>query len=573
PMSIMVGVGRGAQSGVLVKEAAALERLEKVDTLVVDKTGTLTENRMRVVLLQSLETAADLRDDEPVTDAGLLEILSTAAAASKPAAFDPMERAIHESLRARVPATASSQLKQMKLIREYDLTPELPAVTHVWKRSGGGTYLVAVKGAPETVLNLCQIEAAERARLLKQVAVHASHGLRLLAVATGQHVGDALPASPGEFDLRLLGLIGLADPLRPEVPGTLSVCHEAGIRVVMITGDHPGTALAIAAQAGLDTSAGSLTGTDIASLDEQQLRERVLRTNVFSRMTPDQKLRLVQALQANGEVVAMTGDGVNDAPSLKAANIGVAMGARGTDVAREAASIVLVNDAFGSLIAAIRLGRRVYDNIRNAMTFIVAVHIPIAGMGLLPVVFGWPLLFFPLHVLFLEFVIDPSCAFVFEADREAPDIMRRRPRRPNAPLFSRATLLRGVTLGIVILATCMLVYGVALQYLPDTMARALAFIALVSANLTLIFVTRSRSETFASVLARQNRVFWWIVALAATALALIMSNTSIASLFRFTTPPFALMMMVSLAAMSVVLVSGLALRSRPSEHDCRTLVG
>ena len=563
---LAMGAWRISRVGVLARRMPAVESIGAVTVLCVDKTGTLTENRMRVALLQSLQKTADLRDGRTVDDADLLQVLSIAAAASEPDAFDPMERAIHESCRALAPQ-AASRLKQMKLIREYDLTPELPAVTHVWQQDAAQPSIVAVKGAPESVLALCRIEGSRRTQLLEQVAAHAGSGLRILGVASGQQAGS-MPSDPHGFELQLLGFVGLADPLRSDVPGALSTCHRAGIRVVMITGDHPGTARAIAQQAGFDISGGTLTGADIAALDESQVHERVRSVNVFARMTPVQKLRLVQALKANGEVVAMTGDGVNDAPALKAADIGVAMGARGTDVAREAASIVLVNDDFGSLVAAVRLGRRIYDNIRHAMTFIVAVHIPIAGMGLLPVLFGWPLLFFPLHVLFMEFVIDPACAFVFEADPEAPNTMHRPPRRPDAPIFNRTTLLRGVALGGVVLLVCLSVYAVALVHLPETEARALAFIALVSGNLALIFVSRSHSQTFASVIARPNRVFWWIVALAAMALVVVISMPSFASLFRFTAPSVVLTLATALTTILCVLTAGLV--QRPTTRtDCQ----
>ncbi len=303
-----------------------------------------------------------------------------------------------------------------------------------------------------------------------------------------------LPESPRDFRLQLLGFVCLSDPLRPDVPSVLAECTQAGIRVVMITGDHPGTALAIAAQAGFDTSGGAMTGTELAALDEMQLRERVRQVNVYARAKPEHKLRLVQAFKANGEVIAMTGDGVNDAPALKAAHVGVAMGERGTDVAREAASLVLVKDDFSSLVTAVRLGRRVYDNIRHAMAYIVSVHIPVAGLGLIPVLLDWPLLFFPMHVLFLEFVVDPACALVFEADPEDPEIMRKPPRRPDAPLFTSLVIRRSILLGMVSLLAGTIVYGLALRTVTVEEARALAFVAILAGNLALIFVSRSQQR-------------------------------------------------------------------------------
>jgi Ca2+-transporting ATPase len=284
--------------------------------------------------------------------------------------------------------------------------------------------------------------------------------------------------------------------------------------------------------------------------------------NIFARSKPQHKLRLVQAFKANGEVVAMTGDGVNDAPALKAAHVGVAMGSRGTDVAREAAALVLVNDDFQSLVAAVRLGRRIYDNIRHAMSFIVAVHIPIAGLGLLPVLLGWPLLFFPMHVLFLEFVIDPACAFVFEADREATDVMRRSPRRPDEPLFSRKMMRRSVLLGTLALTFGAILYGTALALMPENAARALTFLGVVVTNLTLIFVSRSPSERFATLYARPNAIFWWIAGLASCALMIVIWVPAVASLFKFAPPPWIAVGIAALSAISAVLLAASTSRHR-----------
>jgi Ca2+-transporting ATPase len=334
----------------------------------------------------------------------------------------------------------------------------------------------------------------------------------------------------------------------------------------MITGDHPGTALAIAAQAGFDTSGGTLTGAELTALDDVQLRERVHQVNVYARAKPEHKLRLVQALKANGDVVAMTGDGVNDAPALKAANVGVAMGGRGTDVAREAASLVLVNDDFSSLVTAVRLGRRVYDNIGHAMAYIVSVHIPVAGLGLIPVLLGWPLLFFPMHVLFLEFVVDPACALVFEADPENPGIMRKPPRRPDAPLFSASVIRRSVLLGVVPLLAGTITYGFALHTVSVDEARTLAFVAIMAGNLALIFVSRSNSASLLSLLRRPNRVFWWITGMAMLALAATIYVPVIANVFHFHQLPLAAVGMVFALTASAVLLSGTALRSRPAHQ-------
>jgi P-type Ca2+ transporter type 2C len=304
--------------------------------------------------------------------------------------------------------------------------------------------------------------------------------------------------------------------------------------VVMITGDFPGTALRIAADAGIDTSAGALPGKEIAALDDAALAQAVRRVNVFARVRPEQKLRLVQAYRAAGEVVAMTGDGVNDAPALKAAHIGIAMGRRGTDVAREAAHLVLLEDDFSSIVDTVRLGRRIYDNIRNAMRYIISVHVPTAGMSFLPFALGGPLFLFPVHVVFLEFVIDPGCTLVYEAERGDEDAMRRPPRPPREPLFSLHMLAVSLLLGAGMLLAVLGVYWWALEAgRSDGETRAAAFAAIVFANIALLFVPRSRERTALQTLREPNAALWWIVGGALAALAASLYLPAVAAIFRF----------------------------------------
>ena len=558
---LAMGAWRISRANVLTRRMPAVESIGAATVLAVDKTGTLTENKMRVALIETPEASADLRHAQASLHEGAEVLLAVALAASERDAFDPMERAIHEAASQRIPSSVA-RLERMELVKEYDLTPQLLAVTHAWREGATATLRVAVKGAPEAVADLCRLDTDARATLLRRVAVHAQQGLRVLAVAEGTAQAAALPETPRGFELRLMGLLCLADPLRADVPVALAECAEAGIRVVMITGDHPGTALAIASQAGFDVSGGVLTGVDLERASDEQLRAHARTINIYARAKPDHKLRLVQAFKANGEVVAMTGDGVNDAPALRAAHVGVAMGGRGTDVAREAAALVLVNDDFASLVTAVRLGRRIYSNIRHAMSYIVAVHIPIAGLGLLPVLFGWPLLFMPVHVLFLEFVIDPACAFVFEADKGAPDLMRRKPRPPNEALFSRELLARSLSLGFGVLLLCAAIYAIALRLASPEQARALAFLAIVVCNLSLIFVSRSRSETLAAIFTKPNRVFWWIVALTGTTLATAIGTPVVADVFQFSRPAWSAIIAVTIGSAASVLALGLLARNR-----------
>ena len=555
---LAMGAWRISRHGVLTRRMPAIESIGAATVLAVDKTGTLTENRMRVARVDSFTQRSDLLQGTTILDASLQQVLVTAMAASERDAFDPMEHAIHAAASGCAGAT---RYAHMQLVREYDLTPQLLAVTHVWQDGADRPYEVAVKGAPETVFELCKLDTAQRATLHERVSAYARDGLRVLAVARGSHAAQ-LPDSPHGFTLDLVGLVCLADPLRASIPAALSECKQAGIRVVMITGDHAGTALAIAHQAGIDTTAGVLTGAELAALQPEQLRARVREVNVYARVAPDQKLMLVQALKSNDEVVVMTGDGVNDAPALKAAHVGVAMGNRGTDVAREAASLVLMNDDFASLVGAVRLGRRIYENIRHAMSYIIAVHIPIAGLGLLPVLLDWPLLLFPLHVMFLEFVVDPACSFVFEADTETGDLMRQKPRAHNASLFSRQILYRSVLRGGVALAGVVAVYFIALSFLPVAQSRALAFMALVTSSVLLIFVSRMRVDTSQARFARPNALFWWISGLALCALLAVVYVPAIAEVFQFATPPWPAALAVPLSGTLAVLLISLAARYR-----------
>src|SRR5262249_53193213 len=281
------------------------------------------------------------------------------------------------------------------LVREYPLSPELLAMSQVWESPRRDGYVVAAKGAPEAIADLCHLPEPERADIARRVASMAADGLRVLAVASGTNGRPALPEGQHDLEFRFLGLVGLADPIRPSVPAAVEECRRAGIRVVMITGDHPATASAIARQIGLERPEEVVTGAELDSMSEAELRERIGRTSVFARVVPEQKLSIVNALKANGAVVAMTGDGVNDAPALRAAHIGIAMGGRGTDVAREASDLVLLDDDFSSIVQAVRLGRRVFDNIKKAMAYIVAIHVPIAGLSLIPILLDWPLVLLP----------------------------------------------------------------------------------------------------------------------------------------------------------------------------------
>jgi Ca2+-transporting ATPase len=407
-------------------------------------------------------------------------------------------------------------------------------MSHVWQAADGRQeFVIAAKGAPEAIADLCHLSASDLAALTQSVDAMAAEGLRVLGVARASFAGQTWPESPHDFKFESLGLVGLADPLRPSAPDAVSECRSAGIKVIMITGDYPATARAIARQAGL-AAEDLLTGGQLKQLSEAELALRVRTATVFARIMPEQKLRIVNALKANGEIVAMTGDGVNDAPSLKAAHIGIAMGGRGTDVAREASSIVLLDDDFGSIVKSVRLGRRIYDNLRKAMGFIFAVHVPIAGLALLPLLFGLPILFGPMHIAFLEMVIDPVCSLVFEAETEEDDVMRRPPRAPDEPLFSGALIGWSILQGTLAFGLVAAIYIVALRRgMPEEEVRALAFFSLVLTIVSLIFVNRSFSASLVTALRRPNSALALVLLVVTAMLSLTLLWPFARVLFRF----------------------------------------
>ncbi|MEN9864465.1 MAG: hypothetical protein RL748_55, partial [Pseudomonadota bacterium] len=447
------------------------------------------------------------------------------------------------------------------LMEDYALSPGMLAMSRVWQSPDKADLLIASKGAPEAIIDLCHLDAAQGARIQAQVAEMAEDGLRVLGVAWATFPCRDLPDQQHDFKFVFIGLVALEDPLRPGVPAAIAECQAAGIRVVMMTGDHAATARSMARQAGLQSDAPVISGSELASMSDETLAARLPDTHIFCRVQPEQKLRLVRAFQARGDVVAMTGDGVNDAPALKAANIGVAMGARGTEVARQAAALVLMNDDFGSLVTAVRYGRRVFANLRKAIVFVVAVHVPIIGLSMLPVLLGWPMLLMPIHILFLQLIIDPACSVVFEAEALEPDAMKVPPRRADQKLFGKAVILRGLWQGAGLLLLLLGVYALARAKLPadalrDDTARALTFVVLVLSNLGLIHINRIWGKTAMIAVTGQpgaQRQFGWIALATVLLLGLVLEVPVISRLFSFAPlPPLWLLAAVGLAGLSLL---------------------
>ena len=531
-----LGAWRLSKEKVLTRRINAIETLGATSVLCVDKTGTLTENRMTVARLHAGG------EGFAVNYEGLVELpeafhalVEFSILASDTDPFDPMEQAFARLGRHFLENTEHLH-RDWTLAHQYALRPQLRAKSHVWRAVGSDDYVVAAKGAPEAIIDLCHLDAAAQAQVAAAVEAMAALGLRVLAVARAAFASPDFPAVEHDFEFEYVGLLGLADPLRAEIPAAVRQCFEAGIRVVMITGDYPATARAIARQAGLAADE-LLSGDELAAMDEEELRTRMRTVSVCARIAPEQKLRIVQALKADGEITAMTGDGVNDAPALKAAHVGIAMGGRGTDVAREAAALVLVDDNFASIVRAVRLGRRIFDNMQKSMSYILAVHIPIAGMALLPVLLGWPALLYPMHIAFLQLIIDPVCSLAFESEPAEADLMRRPPRDAQAQLFGGATLGLALLQGVGVLLIVIGAYAWANHRLNEPEARAFAFATLVIANLALIFSNRSRSQAWLALLRSAKPILWIVTGATLGLLALALYLPPLAQLFRFAPLP------------------------------------
>lgn len=531
---LALGAWRISRKNVLTRQIPAVETLGSATVLCVDKTGTLTRNEMSVKTFfaggQFCEH--DSTGTNTVPDV-CHEISEFAILACKKDPFDPMEKALVRLSDGDFGKTEHIH-RNWELIQEYPLSPELLAMSNVWRSPDGNDFIIAAKGAPEAIIDLCHFGDEQKQDLERRIDRMAAEGLRVLGIAKASFSKHTLPEGQHDFAFTFLGLVGFADPVRPHVKEAIAECHSAGIRVIMITGDYPLTAMNIARQIGLDGNDMCITGPELDAMTDEVLRDRINSVSIFARVVPEQKLRIVNALKATGEVVAMTGDGVNDAPALKSADIGIAMGGRGTDVAREASSLVLLDDDFISIVSVVKLGRRIFDNLKKAIAFIFSVHVPIAGMSLIPVLFNMPLILLPVHIAFLQLIIDPACSTVFEAEAEEKNVMNRPPRGKEEGLFTRRTLALSLLQGFVVLAIVLVIYANAISRgVPENEIRAMAFTTIVIADLGLILTNRSWSETIIATLRSPNTALAYVFAGTIVSLALVLYVPFLQDLFRF----------------------------------------
>ena len=531
---LALGAWRMSRKQMLTRRLQAVQALGSATVLCVDKTGTLTLNRM---VVSKVHAGGRLCDIDGVADKVLPdtchETIEYGMLASQQTPVDPMERALRD-LGERALSDTEHVHRDWQMVREYPLSRELLAMSRVWKSPDGRDYIIAAKGAPEAIGDLCHLSHDAMQELSGRVNGMADQGLRVLAMARARFRSAGLPQEQHDFKFELLGLVGFTDPVRPQVKEAVQHCYGAGIRVVMITGDYAGTATNIGREVGLEAPTTVISGRELDLMSDAELRARVRTTNVFARMVPEQKLRLVSAFKANGEVVVMTGDGVNDAPALKSAHVGIAMGGRGTDVAREAAAMVLLDDDFSTIVQAVRQGRRILDNLKKAFAYILSVHVPIAGMALLPVLFKWPLVLLPVYVVFLELIIDPACSIVFEAEPEECGVMDRPPRRLDEPLFDRRTVGLSLLQGLSVLVIVLGVFAIALHRgQGEAEARTLTFTTMIVANLSLILTNRSWSRTIVSAVRVPNASLWRVVGGALVFLGLVLYVPFLRHVFRF----------------------------------------
>jgi P-type Ca2+ transporter type 2C len=525
---LTLGAWRMARHRVLARRAAAIETLGAVTVVCVDKTGTLTENKMRIERAQPASESHLVDPNATTLPETIHEIVEFGLLACPRQPTDPMDRAF-ASLANRTLSTTEHVHPQWDWLREYPLSPGLLAVTHVWRDDGKG-IVVATKGAPEAIIDLCHLPADAQATWRQRAHDMASDGLRVLGIARARFADDRMPTNPHDYDFEVVGLVGFLDPLRGETAETVATCRRAGIRVVMITGDHPTTAAAIARSAGLCAD-NVLTGGELEKLADNDLADRLRTTEVIARAAPAHKLRIMRALQNAGEVVGMTGDGVNDAPALKAADVGIAMG-HGTDVAREAAGLVILDDALTAIVAAVRRGRTIYNNLRSVAAYLLAVHIPIAGLALIPPLFGWPLLLAPVHVVLLELVIDPTCSIVFELQPPAADTMERPPRGRAEHLFERSRIAFAIVLGLGALVGPLAVAAFThVTGSSDAHVRTFTYASLIAADLALVVATRGRPRRKNH--GERNPAVLWMVVTVTLVVATTILLPTLRQLFAF----------------------------------------
>lgn len=497
-----LGAYKMSKLGIISRQPQVIENLGAVTVLCLDKTGTLTENKMQLKSIYNYHRDSII--DITVQDMSFRDdVLLYGALASEAAPFDPMEKAI---LEANLLYNGDNTLANFKMTYEYPLEGRPPMMTHVYKKDG--TFLAAAKGAAERIIASCKLGAADREKIGQQLKKLAGNGYRVIAVCKAFPSSDQFPARQDDFDWNFVGLLALYDPPKKNIATVLKRIAAAKIELKILTGDYPETAINIAGQAGIANHYQSVSGDEVMSMEEDQLKTVVKHTNVFARMFPDAKVKVINALKQNGEIVAMTGDGVNDGPALKLADIGIAMGRKGTETARIAADLVLTDDNLERIATAISEGRKIFNNLLKALRYIISIHIPIILTASLPLIAGWkyPNIFTPVHIIFLELIMGPTCSIFFEREPVEKNLMLLPPRSRTFSLFSVDELLISIVQGLMISAGILSLYYFFMQGHSLEETRTIVFTTLIAANVFLTFADRSFTRSIYYTIRYKNNL-------------------------------------------------------------------
>ncbi len=527
-----LGAWRLMKMGIIVRQMNTVETLGSATVICVDKTGTITENKMTLAGIYTPGGGIKNMQENDSFDEQEYELITTAMWASEPVPFDPMETALHRKYEA---IAAKDERSQYQMIHEYPLSGKPPMMTHIFENREGAR-IIAAKGAPEALIKVSRMTAAEKEETLDIIKRMADEGFRLLGVAAADFAGDTFPDDQHSFSFRFKGIVAFYDPPKQNIHKVFNDFYDAGIKVKIVTGDNKATTVAIAKQVGLRGIDGALTGDELLHIEEEKLNEAVRQTDIFARMFPEAKVKVINSLKAQQEIVAMTGDGVNDGPALKAAHIGIAMGKKGTEIAKTAASLILMNDDLSSMVSAVAMGRRIYGNLKKAIQYIISIHIPIILTVFLPLALGWvyPNIFSPVHIIFLELIMGPTCSIIYENEPMERNAMKEMPRPFTTTFFNWNELATSVMQGLMISAGTMVTYQYAVHSgAGEDLTRAMVFTTLITANIILTLVNRSFFYSILTTLRYKNQLVLLIIYATIALSVLILFVNPFASFFRF----------------------------------------
>lgn len=528
-----IGAWRLMKMGIVVKQMKTVETLGSATVICIDKTGTITENKMSLAKIFVLKNNAIVNPEDELNDDGK-ELITLAMWASEPAPFDLMEMALHQTYKDK---TQLDERPNYKLVHEYALGGNPPMMTHVFANNKGNT-IIAAKGAPEALINVSKLTEKEKTDIHAAIQLLATEGYRVLGVGVSDFKGDNYPAKQEDLSFQFKGIVAFYDPPKKNIQTVLEHFYKAGIAVKIITGDNAATTTSIAKQIGFKGFDKTISGDELMALTEQDLQTCVMQTSIFTRMFPDAKLKIINALKANNQIVAMTGDGVNDGPALKAAHIGIAMGKKGTEIAKQAASLILLEDDLSKMVDAIAMGRKIYTNLKKAIQYIISIHIPIILTVFIPLALGWiyPNIFAPIHIIFLEIIMGPTCSIIYENEPMEANTMLQQPKPLTTTFFNWRELSVSIVQGLFITAGTLFVYQYAvINGYDEALTRTMTFTVLITANIFLTLINRSFYYSILTTLRYKNNMVLLIIFITIAIVALILTLKPLTTFFEFGT--------------------------------------